>query len=324
MSGTEAVGVGIDVAKATLELSIGAVGKTRTFGNDPEGHAALLEALRDAHREVSLVVLEATGRLELEVACLLQAEGYAVAVVNPKAARDFAKSIGALAKTDAIDARVLAQLAATLANDPQLLSRHVRALPTEERRELDALVGRRRQLMTMLVAERLRLMNSHPKVRASLGAMCTALEAQITDLERQMAEHIAEHEAATEALLRTMPGIGPTSAACLIANLPELGTLNRQQISALVGVAPFANDSGMHRGRRSIRGGRFELRRVLYMAAMAAIRHANPVIAPFYERLRAAGKCHKVALVACIRKMLGILNTMLKTGAKFDPAAHRG
>lgn len=323
MSGAEAVGVGIDVAKATLELSIGASGRTRPFANDPEGHATLLQALRDSGREVALVVLEATGRLELEVACLLQAEGFAVAVVNPKAARDFAKSIGALAKTDAIDARVLAQLAATLANDPQLLARHVRALPSSERRELDALVGRRRQLMTMLVAERLRLMNSHPKVRASLGAMCTALDAQITELERQMAEHIAQHEAATAALLRTMPGIGPTSAACLIANLPELGTLNRQQIGALVGVAPFANDSGTHRGRRSIRGGRFELRRVLYMAAMAAIRHANPVIAPFYERLRANGKCHKVALVACIRKMLGILNTMLRTRTTFDPALHR-
>ena len=316
MSGTEAVGVGIDVAKATLELSIGAGGRTRTFANEPEGQAALLQTLRESDKEVSLVVLEATGRLELEVACLLQAEGYAVAVVNPKAARDFAKSIGALAKTDAIDARVLAQMAAALANDPQLLARHVRALPSNARRELDALVGRRRQLMTMLVAERLRLMSAHPKVRASLGAMCAALEAQI-------AEHIAQHEAATEALLRTMPGIGPTSAACLIANLPELGRLNRQQISALVGVAPFANDSGTHRGRRTIRGGRFELRRVLYMAAMAAIRHANPVIAPFYERLRAAGKNHKVALVACIRKMLGILNTMLRTGTKFDPALHR-
>lgn len=156
--------------------------------------------------------------------------------------------------------------------------------------------------------------------------MCSALDAQIADLERQMAEHIAQHEAATAALLRTMPGIGPTSAACLTANLPELGTLNRQQIGALVGVAPFANDSVIHRGRRSIRGGRFELRRVLHMAAMAAIRHATPVIAPFYERLRANGKCLKVALVACIRKMLGILNTMLKNGqdAAWDRACLQG
>jgi len=307
--------VGIDVAKEQLEVMVLGVAWTApAFANDPEGHTALAAAL--APLGVRLVVLEASGGYETEVACTLQAAGLAVAVINARQARDFAKSLGRLAKTDRIDARTLADWAVVLLGQPDL-ARYIRPLPVEEQEHLAALVTRRRQLVAMLHFERLRLAQARRvPIRTSVEVMITAIKAQIDDVEAQMARHIETHHAAAAKLLRSMTGIGFVACANLIADLPELGRLTRRQISALVGVAPYAKDSGRMRGLRRISGGRFELRRVLYMVALVAARH-NPALRAFYQRLLAAGKKRKVAVVACIRKVVTILNAMVRDQMHF-------
>ena len=264
--------------------------------------------------------MEATGGYEAALACALQAAGLAVAVVNPKQARDFAKSMGRLAKTDRIDARTLAELAGVLARRDDL-ARFIRPLADIQQQQLAALVTRRRQLLTMLGAEHQRLQLAVPMVRPSIEAMIQAIRAQLDDLEAQMIAHVREHFADLDALLQSTRGIGPIASATLIAELPELGRLNRREIAALVGVAPIANESGTSRGRRRVQGGRFEIRRVLYMATLTAARR-NPVIKAFYQRLIAAGKLPKVALVACMRKLLTILNAMVRTNKPWDNSLH--
>jgi transposase len=318
MSATSIV-VGIDVAKAHVDVvALGAGLGAHRFANDAEGQSALAAML--AALGVALVVMEATGGYEAPLACALQAAGLAVAVINPRQARDFAKSMGRLAKTDRIDAQMLAELAAVLVRREDLV-RFLRPLPDEQQQLLAALVTRRRQLQTMLTAERQRLQIALPKLRASIEAMIQAIRAQLDDVEGQMLTHLREHFAELDTLLRSTTGIGPIASATLIADLPELGRLNRQQVCALVGVAPMANDSGNARGRRRIQGGRFEVRRVLYMAALTAARR-NPVIKAFYERLVAAGKLPKVALVACMRKLLTILNAMVRTRKSWNASHH--
>lgn len=318
MSGNSAV-VGIDVAKAHVDCAaLGAQLPIRHFTNDIDGHSALAAALQPLG--VALVVMEATGGYETAVACALQAAGLAVAVVNPKQARHFAKAMGQLAKTDRIDAEALAELAAMLLrrND---LRRFVRPLPDAQQRELAALVTRRRQLLTMLVSERLRLQLATAKVRPSIEALIAAIRAQLEDIDAQMQAHVREHFAPLDALLRSARGIGPIASATLIATLPELGQLSRREISALVGVAPMANDSGTARGRRRVTGGRFQVRRVLYMATLTAATH-NPTIRAHYQRLVAAGKLPKVALVACMRKLLTTLNAMVRTQTRWHERPH--
>jgi len=318
MSATSIV-VGIDVAKAHVDVAaVGAELGAHRFANDAEGQSALAAML--AALGVALVVMEATGGYEAPLACALQAAGLAVAVINPRQARDFAKSMGRLAKTDRIDAQMLAELAAVLVRREDLV-RFLRPLPDEQQQLLAALVTRRRQLQTMLTAERQRLQIALPKLRASIEAMIQAIRAQLDDVEGQMLTHLREHFAELDTLLRSTTGIGPIASATLIADLPELGRLNRQQVCALVGVAPMTNDSGNARGRRRIQGGRFEVRRVLYMAALTAARR-NPVIKAFYERLVAAGKLPKVALVACMRKLLTILNAMVRTRKSWNASHH--
>lgn len=307
--------VGIDVAKVHVDCAVlGADFATRQFANDSDGHSALAAALQPL--AVSLVVMEATGGYETAVACALQAAGLAVAVVNPKQARDFAKGIGRLAKTDRIDAEALAELAATLLRRSDL-ARLIRPLPDAQQRELAALVTRRRQLLTMLGAERLRLQLATAKVRPSIEALIEAIRAQLEDIDAQMQAHVRAHFAPLDDLLRSARGIGPIASATLIATLPELGRLSRREISALVGVAPMANDSGSSHGRRRIAGGRFQVRRVLYMATLTATTH-NPTIKAHYHRLRAAGKLPKVAMVACMRKLLTILNAMVRTKTRWE------
>ena len=286
--------------------------------NDAEGHTALVAALQPLG--VALVVMEATGGYEAALACALQAAGLAVAVVNPKHARDFAKSMGRLAKTDRIDARTLAELAGVLARRDDL-ARFIRPLADVQQQQLAALVTRRRQLLTMLGAEHQRLQLAVPMVRPSIEAMIQAIRAQLDDLEAQMIAHVREHFADLDALLQSTRGIGPIASATLIAELPELGRLNRREIAALVGVAPIANESGTSRGRRRVQGGRFEIRRVLYMATLTATRR-NPVIKAFYQRLIAAGKLPKVALVACMRKLLTVLNAMVRTNKPWENSLH--
>ena len=318
MSGTSVV-VGIDVAKAQVDCAaLGVALATRQFANDVDGHSALAAALQPLG--VALVVMEATGGYESALACALQAVGLAVAVVNPKQARDFAKGMGRLAKTDRIDAEALAELAATLLRRSDL-ARFIRPLADVQQRELAALVTRRRQLLTMLGSERLRLQLATAKVRPSIEAMIEAIRAQLDDVEAQMRTHVREYFAELDDLLRSARGIGAVASATLIATLPELGRLNRRKISALVGVAPMANDSGTMRGRRRVAGGRFEVRRVLYMAALTATVW-NPAIKAFYQRLIAAGKLPKVALVACMRKLLITLNAMIRTNTRWTNEPH--
>lgn len=313
------VTVGIDVAKAHVDVFVlDAHGAVQRFANDADGHSALAASLQPL--QVGLVVMEATGGYEATLACALQAAGLPVAVVNPRQARDFAKSMGRLAKTDAVDARMLAELAAVLVRRDDL-ARFLRPLADERQQWLAALVTRRRQLLTMLNSERQRLQITPRKLHPSIEAIVAAIKAQLDDLEKQMVGHVREHFGELDRLLQSAAGIGPVASATLIAELPELGRLNRREIAALVGVAPMANDSGGSKGRRRVQGGRFEIRRVLYMAALTAVRY-NPAIRSFYERLKAAGKLPKVALVACMRKLLTTLNAMVRTGKPWDKSLH--
>jgi len=241
-------------------------------------------------------------------------------VVNPRQARDFAKSMGCLAKTDRMDARMLAQYAAVLARRDDLNS-FIRPLADAQQQAMAAMVTRRRQLLGMLLAERQRMSLAMPVVRPRIQAMIEAIRQQLEDVEAQMVKHVKSHYGELDKLLRSTSGIGSIASATLIAELPELGKLNRWEIAALVGVAPIANDSGNTRGRRHIQGGRFEVRRVLDMAALTAARH-NPVIKAFYERWLAAGKMQKVALVACMRKLLTVLNAMVRNNRLWDESLH--
>lgn len=311
------VTVGIDVAKDTLDVAVGLQEPCFTISNEPAGFDELMEKLSPV--QVALVVLEATGGLEAAVVCALQARGYSVAVVNPRQARDFARSMGQLAKTDSIDARVLAQLGEVIERHPE---RHkfVKELPDETQQELAAMVTRRAQIVAMLVMETNRLRLAHQRAKRSIQRIVAALRAELAATDKDMHAHVRTHYADLAALLHTAKGVGDTTIATLIAELPELGRLSRREISALVGVAPMNRDSGRYRGRRSVHGGRGGVRKVLYMAALVATRY-NPAIRPFYEHLLASGKPKKVALVACMRKLLTILNAMVKTATPFRVVA---
>lgn len=310
--------VGIDVSKATLDVAIGVKAKPLSVSNTTDGFDTLLEEL--ARHQVALIVLEATGGLEMAVACVLQATGYAVAVINPRQARDFARAMGKLAKTDRIDARILAQLGEVIERHPER-EKFVKTLPTIEQQALAALVARRRQLITMLVSERNRLALAHAQTRKSIETIIQTLKDEIARIDRDMGGHIHSHFADLSALLRTVKGVGDATISVVIAEVPELGKLTRREISALIGVAPVNRDSGTMRGKRTIFGGRGSVRRVLYMAALVAARH-NPAIRLFYRRLVEAGKPKKVALVACMRKLLTILNAMVKAGRPWDASFH--
>ena len=307
---------GIDVAKAHVDVDVvGAQFAAQRFENEAEGHTAVALALKALG--VGLVVMEATGGYETALACALQGAGLAVAVVNPRQPRKFAEAMGYLAKTDRIDARVLAEFGQTLARRPDL-SRFIRPMDDADQQWLAALVTRRRQLIAMMLSERQRLQLTPKKLHPSIEAIVAAIKAQLDDVEGQMVAHVKEHFSALDAILQSVKGIGPVSSATFIAELPELGKLNRRQIASLVGVAPFARESGTSKGRRRVQGGRFDVRRVLYMATLTAA-FRNPVFKAFYQRLIDAGKLPKVALVACMRKLLTTLNAMVKAGSTWDP-----
>lgn len=302
------VAVGIDVSKDTLDLSTLPDGHRGQFGNDEKGIAELLAYLEERNVDGALdrVVLEATGGYETRLAVALGGAGLPVVVVNPKQVRDFAKACGILAKTDRIDAQVLARFA-------RQIRPPVRALPDEAQREFADLLDRRSQLVVMRAQEKARVVTAPPVALKSLKEHIEWLDARIKSLDIDMTHALRTSEAWKNKveLLDSMPGVGKVSVFTLMGRLPELGKLNRQQIAALVGVAPFNDDSGKRRGQRYIRGGRCEVRNVLYMAAITAIRH-NPAIRAFYERLSAAGKPFKVAITACMRKLLTVLNAMVK------------
>lgn len=315
---SDSVFIGIDVSSQTLEVASSLENKTWQVANDATGIGQLEEQLRAL--KPAMVVLEATGGYEFEAACALQAAGLLVAVVNPRAARDFARSMGALAKTDALDARMLAAFARVLYQHPQR-ERFVKPLASQELQRLQALVLRRRQIVQMLASERQRLRISHVAARPSIQRVIAFLKAELDDSDGEVARHVQQHHGELAAALSSVPGVGPASVAVLVAELPELGQLDRRRISALVGVAPLNRDSGQMRGQRTIWGGRADVRRTLYMAALVATRH-NPVLRVFYERLLAAGKPKKVALVAAMRKLLGMLNAIAKRRSRWNPAAH--
>ena len=304
---------GIDVAADRLDVAVRPGGPAWAAANDPAGQAAV--AARLAALGPAPVVLEASGGYERPVAAELAARADPVAVVNPRQVRDFGKAVGQLAKTDALDAALLARFA-------EAVRPEARALPDADAQRLRDLVARRRDLVGMQAAEKQRLGRATGAVRANVEAHLAWLADQVAGLERQIAALVAANAAwrATAALLATAPGVGAVTAATLPAELPELGTLTRQGIAALVGVAPLNRDSGRMRGRRGTWGGRAEVRRVPFLAAGTAARH-NPTLRAFRARLLAAGKRKKVALVACMRKLLTSLNAMVRDGRPWAPAA---
>lgn len=303
---SELVYVGIDVAKSSFEVAVTGELQTLNLANDEAGHAQLCQVL--APLAPRLILMEATGGYEQDLALALAGAGLRVSVVNPRQARDFARCVGKLAKTDRIDAQALRGFASML--DAQ--GHQPRALADDERRELTALVVRRRQLVAMLVSERQRLGVAHRKAKPSILAIMDAIAAQLHDVDGELKAHVQAHHADLARLLTSVKGVGPTTACTLLAQLPELGQLNRKQITALVGLAPMNRDSGTLRGRRHIFGGRADVRRVLYVAALVGTRF-NPILKAFYTRLLAAGKAKKVALVACMHKLLVILNAIART-----------
>ncbi len=308
---SEPVYVGIDIAKNSFEVAVSGETQTLNLGNDEAGHAELCQLLVPLNPR--LVLLEATGGYEQDLALALAAAGLRVSVVNPRQARDYARCTGKLAKTDRIDAHALRGFAAMLdagGHEP-------RALADEQQRELTALVVRRRQLVAMLVAERQRLAVAHAKAKPSILRIMDAIAAQLHDVDGELKVHIREHHADLAKLLTSVKGVGPTTASTLLAQLPELGKLNRKQITALVGLAPINRDSGTMRGQRHIFGGRADVRRVLYVAALVGTRF-NPVLKTFYARLLTAGKAKKVALVACMHKLLVILNAIARTKSPWN------
>ena len=304
--------IGIDVAKQYFDMYVLCSRQHHRLDNTAEGVRQCVQVCKAATPE--LIVMEATGGYELALACALQAEGLPVAIVNPRRIRDFAKAAGQIAKTDKLDARIIAQFAATL--EP---------MPTEQINEntqkLKALVARRNQLVGLHTAESNRLEHADVRdIRRSIAAVLKVIETQLETIDRQIEEHIQNTPQLQQRseTIDSAPGIGPTTAHMLVTELPELGRLNRRQIAALVGVAPFNRDSGTFRGKRMTGGGRKDIRSRLFMPTLVAVRH-NPVLKAYYTRLVGQGKCKMVALAATMRKLICILNTMIKNNQKWNP-----
>lgn len=296
--------VGIDVSKATLDLAVRPAGPGRVVPNSEDGIATLVAHLRAVKPVV--IVLEATGGWERPLVRALVEAALPVVVVNPRHVRDFAKATGQLAKTDALDAQVLARFA-------EAVRPALRPVPEASTQELAALISRRRQVVEMLTAEKNRLGTASKRVRKRIQAHLTWLTMELARADHDLDQAIRNSPIwrEQEELLQSVPGVGPVLSRTLLAELPELGTVNRKQIAALVGVAPLNRDSGTLRGKRTVWGGRALVRATLYMATWVATK-CNPVIKRFYQRLRLAGKAPKVAVIACMRKLLTILNAMLK------------
>jgi transposase len=301
--------VGIDVSKARLDVA-NSRGVEFSVSNDDAGIAELLTTLQA--EPCSLIVLEATGGFETSTASALAAAGLPVVVVNPRQTRDFARATGQLAKTDSIDARGLALFA-------ERVRPEIRPLPSDAARLFDALLTRRRQLIDMIVAEKNRRAFAPVPLKKKIAKHIAWLERELDGADSDLGDAIKTSPVwrAKDDLLRSVPGVGPVMSRTLIAELPELGLLTRKQIAALVGVAPLARDSGTFRGRRMVFGGRISVRNALYMSAVVGVRH-NSVLKTFYQRLIAAGKPPKVALVACMRKLLTILNAMVKNNTTWS------
>ena len=306
-----AVYAGIDVSKAQLDVDRYPEADPKQFTNDDTGRIAACAYLKSINAR--LIVVEATGGLESPMVALAASKGLAIAVINPRQARDFARAIGVLAKTDKVDALMLARFA-------EAVKPPVRALKAEEVLALDALLTRRRQIIEMITAEGNRQASAAPKIAKQIRQHIDWLEKRLVEADDDLDQSIRssplwQHKAE---IMQSIPGVGRVTATSLLADVPEIGTLNRREISALIGVCPYSRDSGKSHGRRSIWGGRASVRAVLYMAAVVATQH-NPVIRDFYNKLVGAGKPKKVAIVACMRKLLVTINTMLKTDTLWNP-----
>jgi transposase len=303
--------IGIDVARDSLEVAVRPTGEQWRVTNTPAGISDLLERVRALRP--TLIVLEATGGLEVPLLGALGSAGLPVVAINPRQVRDFAKATGKLAKTDAIDAQVLAHFA-------DAVRPAVRPLPDAATQAFSALVARRRQLVEMLTAEENRRSSASASVREDIEEHITWLRKRLSGLDQELSQAVRTSPLwrAQEQLLRSVPGVGPIVSWTLLANLPELGTLGRKQIGALVGLAPLNRDSGTLRGKRAVWGGRGAVRAALYMAALVGTRR-NPVLRALYTRLLAAGKAKKLALTACMHKLLTLLNALLKHRTGWAP-----
>lgn len=304
--------VGIDVSKSTLDICIEPDVQTLHVAYDEAGISQIVSDLKEV--SPALIVIEATGGLEVSIATELASKGLHVAVINPRQARDFAKATGQLAKTDQVDAAVLAAFA-------KVIRPQARPLKDADTRALDEMVSRRRQLIDIRVQETLRLGTAASKLlRKSLSQHIAWLDKRIAEVDKDLTRRLRESDVwrAKDDLLHSIPGVGDVTTRTMLGKCPELGTLSRRQIAALVGVAPLANDSGKHSGKRFTWGGRADVRAVLYMAAVSAIR-CNDTIKAFAERLKKAGKPPKVVIVACMRKLLTIMNSILKTNTPWSP-----
>jgi transposase len=316
MDNTDKLFIGIDVSKATLEVALDQTCKTQVLDNTEAGIAQLVALLKRPDAAVGVVLLEATGGFERECAMALCLADLAVIVVNPRQARDFAKAMGYLSKTDALDAKVLSHFAQTL-HDGGGFERRLFKMPTQSQTLLQALVTRRGQLMQMRVAELNRQGTAHKSQHKSLARMIQVLTRQIAVLDEDIGRSLDDHFGPKLALLKDIKGVGVGTQAALMAMLPELGALSAREISKLAGVAPLNCDSGKFKGKRVTWGGRAALRTALYMAALSAMQH-EPVIKAFAHKLKAQGKAAKVVIVACMHKLLVIMNAVVRSGTAFS------
>ena len=304
--------VGIDIAKDHLDVHVLPVGTSLHVSNDDSGFEQLLEFLKPY--KIDRVILEATGKLEAPVAAALNLAHVPVAIVNPRQVRDFAKSTGQLAKTDRIDARILAEFARRVPIE-------LRPLKDEQTQGFEDLLARRRQLVQMIAAEKNRLTRARGRALTDIRAHIAWMEKRLPRIDDDLQQAIKASPLWRErdALFQSVPGAGPGLSLTLLINLPEIGSLSHRALSKLVGIAPLNNDSGLKRGRRGIWGGRAVVRRMLFMSVISGLRY-NPVLKAYYQKLRAAGKPAKVALVACMHKLLRILNAIARSGVPWEPA----
>lgn len=310
--------VAFDVCKAVLDVHVRVDARAFQVPNTYEGFDQIALVLADY--DVSLVLMESTGGYEDAAACYFQSVGYDVAVVNPRHARNFAIAMGQLAKTDRLDAAILADFAAVIDTRPDR-ARFIKPPTDEERKFLSQMVARRRQVVDLLSTEKQRLSHADDYAKQSINKMIHFIESQLKEINKDVSFYLKKNYSGLSKLLSGIPGIGELSVGLLIGDVPELGQIGNRQLSAVIGVAPFNHDSGKRRGKRCISGGRQDVRNVLYMGVMSATRF-NPVIKEFFDRLISKGKPKKLAYIACVHKLLRIINAMVRDGTSFNPDLH--